>query len=200
MIDFISHEEANIAPEDVKENIAYAQIHFDGDYETFSVDTSDWSKEEYSKQWKHALSYSLKYRANSVLLKDFNSKAPHGIMRSFVYIVIPEEDVDWEKWMSWNNRELESITEIQAPEDFYIIEQMIYATTNLEILNSNAAFELLHEENYPYLPIYYINTEKLEWFYSYFNNISSSVKDIWHAKISGTSINKYSKLLETSKN
>lgn len=68
---------------------------------------------------------------------------------------------------------------------------MFYATTDLEILKSDFAFELLQQDDNYYRPIYYINTNKMEYFYSYFNLFHGSIKNIWHRKIKADSVKKY---------
>ena len=180
MIKFISNQEAQIAKEDFDEKILYARMFFDNeDYETFDVDITDWSKERYIKQWKHAVDYSIKNREISLFFKDFRVSTPYNIMRSFVYILIPEECVDIEKW---NIQDDENI----KPQDFYIVEQMIYLTTDVNNLCSEKVLNIIKDDDNIYIPVYYVNPDKLDWFYPYIGHMFSNIniQTIWHKKIS----------------
>ena len=157
MIKFISNQEAHVADEDFDENVLYARIFFgDGDYETFCIDITDWSKEYYIKQWKHAVRYSIKNRDISLLFKDFRISTPYNVMRSFVYILIPEEMADTEKWSDQNSED-----SIQ-PQDFYITERIIYATTELSTLCSEKILNIIKDCDDVYTPIYYVNPNRLD--------------------------------------
>ena len=178
MIKFISNQEAHVADEDFDENVLYARIFFgDGDYETFCIDITDWSKEYYIKQWKHAVRYSIKNRDISLLFKDFRISTPYNVMRSFVYILIPEEMADTEKWSDQNSED-----SIQ-PQDFYITERIIYATTELSTLCSEKILNIIKDCDDVYKPIYYVNPNRLDWFYPYMRD-NTSLQNIWHKKIS----------------
>lgn len=177
MIKFISNQEAQITEEDFNEKILYARMFFDNeDYETFNIDITDWSRERYIEQWKHAVDYALKNRAISLFFKDFRTSTPHNIMRSFVYIITPEEMVDIEKF------DFDDDKNFEKPQDFYITERMIYATTDINNLCSEKSFNMVKNDDV-YMPIYYINPNKLDWFYPYINN-SMDIKNIWHKKVS----------------
>lgn len=180
MIKFISNQETQIAEEDFDEKILYARMFFDNEnYETFDVDITDWSKERYIKQWKHAVDYSIKNREISLFFKDFRVSTPHNVMRSFVYILIPEECVDIEKWNIQDNENIK-------PQDFYIAEQMIYLTTDVNNICSEKVLNIIKDDDTVYTPVYYINPDKLDWFYPYIGHMFSNIniQTIWNKKIS----------------
>ena len=98
-------------------------------------------------------------------------------MRSFVYILIPEEMADTEKWSDQNSED-----SIQ-PQDFYITERIIYATTELSTLCSEKILNIIKDCDDVYKPIYYVNPNRLDWFYPYMTD-NTSLQNIWHKKIS----------------
>lgn len=181
MIKFISNQEAQIAEEDFDEKILYARMFFGNeDYETFDIDITDWSKERYIEQWKHAVDYALKNRAISLFFKDFRTSTPHNIMRSFVYIITPEEMVDVEKF------DFDDDKNFEKPQDFYITERMIYATTDVNNLCSEKVLNIIKDDDNVYTPVYYVNPDKLDWFYPYIGHMFSNIniQTIWYKKIS----------------
>ena len=189
MIEFLSDENSWCPKEDMSENCVYARMFFENDeqFANFAIDITDWSKDDYVKQWKNAANYALNKRCNSALFTSFQTSKKFFFCQC--YILSPEENVDIEKWEEWNfqlNKTEEEIEQMEKPKDFYITETFLCLTNDVNILNSDEIFKEISEDLDTEVPIYFININRLERFYAYLpNNDAIEIqKGCWHKKVS----------------
>lgn len=189
MIEFLSDENSWCSKEDMSENCVYARMFFENDerFANFAINITDWSKDDYVKQWKNVANYALNKRCNSALFTSFQTSKKFFFCQ--FYILSPEENVDIEKWKEWNfqlNKTEEEIEQMGKPKDFYITETFLCLTTDVNVLNSDEVFKEISEDLDTEIPIYFININRLERFYAYLpNNDATEIqKGYWHKKVS----------------
>ena len=189
MIEFLSDENSWCPKEDMLENCIYARMFFENDerFLNLEIDISDWNKQDYIRQWKNAVSYSISKRCNSALFTSFSTTKKAFFCKC--YILSPEEDVDIEKWEDWNfqfNKTEEEIERMEKPTEFYITGTLICLTNDVNVLTSDEIFKEISEGLDIEIPIYYIDTNRLERFYSYLptNDAIEIQKGCWHRKVS----------------
>lgn len=149
------------------ENTIKAEIFLGGHYETFELNTTDWSKSDYIKQRIHAIKSSLNDRSISGIFKNYEKTTPSGIKNMGVYTIIPEE-IAYSQLEETNTK------------NFYITESFRFVTERIEILNDDKSFYLINKCYGNYFPIYYLNINKLNHFYLY---LSEQVEGISHWKV-----------------
>lgn len=149
------------------ENTTKAEILLGRYYETFELNTTDWNKSDYIKQWIHAIKSSLDNRDISGIFKNYEKTTPSEIKNMGIYTIIPEEIAY-------------SQSENNNTKDFYITESFKFVTEKIEILDDDQGFDLINECYGNYFPIYYLNINKLSHFYLY---LSEQVEGVSHWKV-----------------
>lgn len=154
---------------DVETNSVFGRIRLGSNYETFELNTREWSSEKYLQQWKHAAAWSMNKRETSGIIKNYESSLSQ-VKKVGIYNLIPKE-------LAYPSRDL---FEDESEKDFYITENFIFVTEDVSVLDSNFHFDQIYNAFGNYFPIYYLNFQKIEKFYLY---LSQKIEGVSHWEV-----------------
>lgn len=161
-----------ILSEEQNKKSATAAILLGEQYETFSLNLTDWSLTDYLKQWQNAIDLAIQNRCTVALIKNYE-KATEHVKMMWIYTIIPEEDAESRKFFNKDGS------------DFFITESFLFFTENKDLLSKSECFEEIYNSFGNYFPIYYFKEEHIKYFYLY---LSPNISDVSHWKVSATTL------------
>lgn len=141
-----------------KSNEITAGIFLDDEYERFSLNLTDWTKEDYICQWKHAARYALENRDVSAFIKNYES-AQQSVKMIWINTIIPEELTDPRKYLT-----------SEDGQNFFITESVVFITENENTFTSDDAFNEIKQAFGNCRPIFYFDKNRIDKFYLYLSD------------------------------